>query len=435
MKNFALISLAVFMTACGSPDSSLPAEKPQAETVQYSLDQAGEDFVKIALRMGEVDGDYVDAYSGPKAWREAIKDTDVKATTLEKDISALSARIDGLENANAVRARNLTKLLRAMAVRLDVVTGKVVSFDKEVSDIYDVKPPRYDLAEYDAVLAELDALVPGKGSTADRVNAFRNQFAIPKDKLKPVFDRAIAECRTRTQKYFDLPKTEKFRMEFVNNKAWSGYNYYQGNYESLIQINTDFPITIDRAVDLGCHEGYPGHHVWNLFIERELVGKRGWIEYSVNPLFGPFGPLAEGSGNFGIELAFPGDEKMTFETEVLFPMAGLDTKEAAKFNRLLELESKLSHATNDIARRYLDGELSKEEAVPLIQKYYLQSYEKSEQRLRFMEKYRGYVINYNIGQDIVRAYVTDAGETPEAKWAAFRDMLTIPLTPSDMQGK
>ena len=435
MKNFALISLAVFMTACGSPDSSLPAEKPQAETVQYSLDQAGEDFVKIALRMGEVDGDYVDAYSGPKAWREAIKDTDVKATTLEKDISALSARIDGLENANAVRARNLTKLLRAMAVRLDVVTGKVVSFDKEVSDIYDVKPPRYDLAEYDAVLAELDALVPGKGSTADRVNAFRNQFAIPKDKLKPVFDSAIAECRTRTQKYFNLPETEKFRMEFVNNKAWSGYNYYQGNYESLIQINTDFPITIDRAVDLGCHEGYPGHHVWNLFIERELVGKRGWIEYSVNPLFGPFGPLAEGSGNFGIELAFPGDEKMTFETEVLFPMAGLDTKEASKFNRILELESKLSHATNDIARRYLDGELSKEEAVPLIQKYYLQSYEKSEQRLRFMEKYRGYVINYNIGQDIVRAYVTDAGETPEAKWAAFRDMLTIPLTPSDMQGK
>ena len=423
------------MTACGSPDSSLPAEKPQADTVQYSLDQAGEDFVKIALRMGEVDGDYVDAYSGPKAWREAIKDTDVKATTLEKDILALSARIDRLENANAVRARNLTKLLRAMAVRLDVVTGKVVSFDKEVSDIYDVKPPRYDLAEYDAVLAELDALVPGKGSTADRVNAFRNQFAIPKDKLKPVFDRAIAECRTRTQKYFDLPKTEKFRMEFVNNKAWSGYNYYQGNYESLIQINTDFPITIDRAVDLGCHEGYPGHHVWNLFIERELVGKRGWIEYSVNPLFGPFGPLAEGSGNFGIELAFPGVEKMTFETEVLFPMAGLDTKEAAKFNRLLELESKLSHATNDIARRYLDGELSKEEAVPLIQKYYLQSYEKSEQRLRFIEKYRGYVINYNIGQDIVRAYVADAGETPEAKWAAFRDMLTIPLTPSDMQSK
>ena len=437
MKHLAIISLAALLTACGAPKGEVPAEPPAAEAAQYTLDQAGEDFVKTALRMGEIDGDYVDAYSGPKEWRAAIKGTDVNPEELAKEIDALRSRLSLLEvGANEkVRRRNLIKLLRAMQVRLDVVTGKEVSFDKEVSDIYDVKPPRYDLSEYDAVLAELDALVPGEGSTAERILAFRNKFAIPKDKLKPVFDRAIAECRVRTQKFFTLPETEKFRMEFVNNKSWSGYNYYQGNYESLIQINTDFPITIDRAVDLGCHEGYPGHHVWNLFIERELVGKRGWIEYSVNPLFGPFGPLAEGSGNYGIELAFPGPEKAKFETEVLYPMAGLDTKEAKKFEKVLELEGKLSHATNDIARRYLDGEISKEEAVPLIQKYYLQSYEKSEQRLRFMEKYRGYVINYNIGQDIVRDYISKAGNTPEAQWAAFRDMLTIPLTPGDMQGE
>ena len=437
MKHLAIISLAALLTACGAPKGEVPSEPPAAEAAQYTLDQAGEDFVKTALRMGEIDGDYVDAYSGPKEWRAAIKGTDVNPEELAKEIDALRSRLSLLEvGANEkVRRRNLMKLLRAMQVRLDVVTGKEVSFDKEVSDIYDVKPPRYDLSEYDAVLAELDALVPGEGSTAERILAFRNKFAIPKDKLKPVFDRAIAECRVRTQKFFNLPETEKFRMEFVNNKSWSGYNYYQGNYESLIQINTDFPITIDRAVDLGCHEGYPGHHVWNLFIERELVGKRGWIEYSVNPLFGPFGPLAEGSGNYGIELAFPGPEKAKFETEVLYPMAGLDTKEAKKFEKVLELEGKLSHATNDIARSYLDGELSKEEAVPLIQKYYLQSYEKSEQRLRFMEKYRGYVINYNIGQDIVRDYISKAGNTPEAQWAAFRDMLTIPLTPGDMQGE
>ena len=435
MKRFALISLAVFMSACGASDKAVPLEKTPVEQAQYSLDQAGEDFVKIALRMGEIDSDYVDAYSGPQVWRDEIKGSDINPDTLAKEISELRVSILGLEDTDTVRAKNLIKLLRAMAVRLDVVTGREVSFDKEVSDIYDVTPPRYNLSEYDAVLAELDALVPGEGSTADRVNAFRKKFEIPKDQLKPIFDRAIAECRLRTQKYFNLPETEKFRMEFVNDKPWSGYNYYQGNYESLIQINTDFPIIIDRAVDLGCHEGYPGHHVWNLFIERELVGKRGWIEYSVNPLFGPFGPLAEGSGNFGIELAFPGDEKMTFETEVLFPMAGLKTTEAAKFTRLRELESKLSHATNDVARRYLDDEISKDEAVELIQKYYLQSYEKSEQRLRFMEKYRGYVINYNIGKDIVRDYVTSAGNTPDAQWTAFRDMLTIPLTPGDMQGK
>jgi len=307
MKHIIHFSLAALMMACSSPDTPVTEEIPQAEKEQYSLDQAGEEFVKIALRMGEIDSDYVDAYSGPTAWREAIKGAEVNSDSLAKEIAELRTRINMLEGANTVRSKNLTKLLRAMAVRLDVVTGKDVSFDKEVSGIYDVKPPHYDLTEYDAVLAELDSLVPGEGTTADRVNAFRNKFEIPKDKLKPVFDRAIAECRTRTQKYFSLPENEKFHMEFVNNKSWSGYNYYQGNFESLIQINTDFPITIERAVDLGCHEGYPGHHVWNLFIEQELVGKRGWIEYSVNPLFGPFGPLAEGSGNFGIQLAFPGE--------------------------------------------------------------------------------------------------------------------------------
>lgn len=437
MKNLTLISLAVLMMAC-SPQTEAPAEiAASIEASEYSLDQAGESFVKLALRMGEIDKDYVDAYSGPKDWREAIKGTSVNADTLAQDIVALRQKLQSLEiqSRDNVRRTNLIKLLRAMAVRLDVVTGAKVSFDTEVSDIYDVKPPRYDLSTYDSILAQLDALLPGEGSTAERVLAFRNKFEIPKDKLKPVFDRAIAECRARTQKYFDLPTTEKFRMEFVNDKSWSGYNYYQGNFESLIQINTDFPITIERAVDLGCHEGYPGHHVWNLFIEQELVGKRGWIEYSVNPLFGPFGPLAEGSGNFGIELAFPGDEKMIFETEVLYPLAGLDTEEAGKFETVLKLEGQLSHATNDIARRYLDGELSKEQAVPLIQKYYLQSYEKSEQRLRFMEKYRGYVINYNIGQDIVRDYVSSAGTAPDVQWKAFRDMLTIPLTPGDMQSK
>lgn len=437
MKKLALISLAVLLSACGSPETKGPTDTPEAVKLEYSLNQAGEDFVKLALQMGEVDGDYVDAYSGPKEWREAVKGKAVNADGLAEEILKLRTQIGALDvsEEERIRRKNLMKLLRAMAVRLDVVSGKDVSFDKEVSDIYDVQPPRYDLSTYDSVLAELDALVPGTGSTADRLTTFRNRFAIPKDKLQPVFDRAIAECRARTQKYFDLPETEKFRMEFVNNKSWSGYNYYQGNYESLIQINTDFPITIERAVDLGCHEGYPGHHVWNLFIERELVGKRGWIEYSVNPLFGPFGPLAEGSGNFGIELAFPGDEKMTFETQILFPMAGLDIAEAAKFEKVLQLEAKLSHATNDVARRYLDGELTKEEAVPLIQKYYLQSREKSEQRLRFMEKYRGYVINYNIGQDIVREYVTNAGNSPDAQWTAFRDMLTIPLTPGDMQAE
>ena len=162
------------------------------------------------------------------------------------------------------------------------------------------------------------------------------------------------------------------------------------------------------------------------------MGERGWIEYAVNPLFGPFGPVADGSANYGIRLAFPGDEKINFERNVLFPMAGLDPAKAGKLEALNALTSKLSHATNEIARRYLDGELTAEEAVPLIQKYYLASTERSAQRVRFIDKYRAYVINYNIGLERAASWVEAAGETPEARWAAFEEMLTRPMTPGDI---
>jgi len=400
------------------------------------LDTAAMEFVMLALRLGEIDSDYVDAYHGPQKWRSEVM-RKVNGDELAEQIDEFRNRLSllSVSTEENIRKFQLSKLARAMAVRLDVVLGKAVSFDQEVSDIYDVRPPRYDFDKYDEVLEHIDKLLPGEGSTAARVTAFRNSLAIPKEKLRPIFDRAIQECKLRTQRYFNLPRTEKFTLEFVTGKSWSGYNYYQGNFESLIQINTDFPIIIDRAVDLGCHEGYPGHHVWNLFIEQELVGKRGWIEYSVNPLFGPFGPLAEGAGNYGIELAFPDNEKIKFEQDVLYPMANLDPKKAEKLEKYNRLKSQLSHATNEVSRLYLDGEITKAEAITLMQKYYLSSREKTEQRIRFVEKYRGYVINYNIGKDIVEAYVKAAGDSRESQWAAFRDMLTIPLSPSDIDTK
>ena len=38
------------------------------------------------------------------------------------------------------------------------------------------------------------------------------------------------------------PPIESFTVEYVTGKSWSGDNWYQGNYHSLIQVNTDLPI-------------------------------------------------------------------------------------------------------------------------------------------------------------------------------------------------
>jgi hypothetical protein len=219
----------------------------------------------------------------------------------------------------------------------------------------------------------------------------------------------------------------------VTDKSWSGYNWYKGDAHSLIQINTDLPIFVSRAVDLGCHEGYPGHHSFNTLLEQNLVNDRGWIEYSLYPLFSPQSLIAEGSGNYGIELAFPGDDRVRFEREVLFPLAGLDESQADRYYELLSLLDKLNYAGNEAARDYLNGNIDRQQAIDWMVRYSLSAPERAEQRTRFFDDYRSYVINYNLGKDLVAGYVER--ETPGAaeRWDKFEQLLSSPVHPSQLE--
>jgi len=251
-----------------------------------------------------------------------------------------------------------------------------------------------------------------------------------------VFDLALAECRARTARHVDLPKEESFTFEFVTNKSWSGYNWYQGKYRSLIQVNTDLPIYADRAIDLACHEGYPGHHVYNVLLEKNLVRDRGWMEASVYALFSPQSLIAEGTANYGIEVAFPGSERVLFERDVLFPAAGLDPKRAAEYYQVQAIVERLAYAGNEAARGYLNGSIDRRAAVDWLTQYALMSPERAEQRTRFFDDYRSYVINYNLGKDLVKTYIESQGGTesdPAKRWDEFERLLGSPRLPSGLR--
>ena len=190
---------------------------------------------------------------------------------------------------------------------------------------------------------------------------------------------------------------------------------------------------IDRAVDLGCHEGYPGHHTWNVLMERDLLTKNGWIEYAVYPLFSPQSLIAEGTANYGIELAFPGDEKITFERDVLFPMAGLDPEKADILARLNEARRKLSHARNYVARLYLDGDIDREEAIELTMKYSLVSRERAEQSVAALLRSIAAMSSTTImGLDLVRAYIDRETAKGVDPWVAYEAILIKPTAATDL---
>ena len=158
-----------------------------------------------------------------------------------------------------------------------MLRGERLSFAEEARGLYgvDLEGLLHPLSHYDPILARIERLVPGDGPLADRVEAFLARFTIPRERLDAVMRAAIAECRRRTIANIPLPQGEAFALEFVTNQPWSGYNWYQGNYRSRIQINTDQPVRLSRAVDLGCHEGYPGHHAYNMLLEQNLARRLG----------------------------------------------------------------------------------------------------------------------------------------------------------------
>jgi hypothetical protein len=190
-------------------------------------------------------------------------------------------------------------------------------------------------------------------------------------------------------------------------------------------------VQIDRALTLGCHEGYPGHHVQGIFTEK-LYRERGWVEYSISPLFSPQGPLNEGGANFGVDLAFPGSQRLAFEQATLYPLAGLDPASAPDYDRLRRATAELAGARVTIAAMYLDGKVDREHALELIQRYQLLSRARAMQNLEFTGHYRAYVLNYADGEDLVRAYVEQV-DGDAARWSRYLGILSEPHLPKDLQ--
>jgi hypothetical protein len=429
-----LITIFLLTTACVQEEGQ-PTDAVMTDAV--TIDDLAISYLQLELSMGEQDPGHVDAYFGPEELRTAAI---AAALSLDDIITAsdeLTGELRALEtsgdDALEARVKGLLARLLALNTRIAMKQGETISFDDEVRRLFATTLPSKEAGYFDDVVQEIDKLLPGDGPLNERVDTFLNAFNIPEDKLADVIDAAIAECKRRTVEFIDLPADEHFTVEYVTDKPWGGYNWYQGDSVSLIQINTDLPSRISSAVVLGCHEGYPGHHVYNTLLEQNLVKGKGWQEFSLYPLFSPQSLIAEGSGNYGVDLAFPDDERIEFEKSVLFPLAGLDPSTADDYYRLLELQGKLSFSRNEIARNYLDGVADAEQTIEQSMKHGLVTRERAEKGLSFIEFYRSYVINYSHGKEMVAAYIERGTESSAERWAKFETMLSTSMLPEDLE--
>lgn len=426
MRGFAYLLIIVAVSACSESRHAQPAA---------DLGPLAERYVKLALALGEHDPDYVDAYFGPPEWRaqaaaEAMSLPDIidAATGLAAELRAFDLAGDEYQQ---LRQDFLRSHLESLATVARMRNGETYSFDEESRQVYGFVAPSFPVEHYDKVLQELEALLPGDGALHERIYEFEKQFRIPPETAEAVVRAGIAECRARTLEHMDLPEGENFVLEMVSGNPWGAYNWYQGGYQGLIQVETSRPITLYAATRLGCHEGYPGHHAFSSLLEQNYLQGRGWIEFSMFLLFSPQGIIFEGSGDYAEKVAFPGEEKTAFMRDVIQPIAGVDDVDYATHSKLLAAREDMRYAGIEAARKYLDGEWDRGQTEVWLRDYALVPPEGIEPWFGFTNRYRAYRINYVLGEDLVDAFVRR--ENPDADqegdWQALAKLLSYPPTP------
>ena len=88
-----------------------------------------------------------------------------------------------------------------------------------------------------------------------------------------------------------------------------------------------------------------------------------------------------------------------------------------------------------LAQKYLDGEISRDEAVRWLTDYTLMSPAAAERTIPLVEMYRSYAVTYKLGKMLVENWIdNNAGVSGNSKerWQKFYELMSTPKIPSQL---
>jgi hypothetical protein len=243
----------------------------------------------------------------------------------------------------------------------------------------------------------LNRLIPGDQPLAARLDRLRRDTIVPAARRADVIGRALARCRSAGIPGVLLPADERVRVAFRSDLAWDAYARYLGDHHTEIEVN-DGPLDVSRAFRLACHEGYPGHHVQHLLIDR-LYEERRWAELQLTPGFGPHLLMLEGAAEVGADVILTREQRVLLYRDGLFPAAGLTIDSVDRLVQVEDLLIALLPVVTDVARQYLDGAITEERAIERLGHEALVA--NPEGTLAFIERRRARALVYGEGRRVV----------------------------------
>lgn len=399
-----------------------------------------EDYISLGLELNKYIDGLVDAYYGPRELADKVVgsarvEPRKLVETARELIRAIDSRValDATDWAHdSVRVAWLHAQVVGLLTTAQKLAGVNVDYLTEVERCYGIRPKRVHRDEIDEALRVLDGLIPGAGALKDRLVAYRESFVVSPEKLEPILMDLTEVFRERTSSLFGLPEGEGLEFEIVTAKPWSGFNYYLGNLKSRVAINADLPILSTSLAHLIAHEAYPGHHSEHTRKEVNLFNKRGQLEESIFLVGTPQCLIAEGLGDFGLEILL-GDEEFTIVSELMIKRGiNYPDQELKETRSAFETLSKVrGNAAWDL---HQDG-VPVNVVVENLERDALLSRARAEKAVEFLTDptWRAYITCYVEGYQLVKSFVGSPDRVPNSiRVERFRRLITEQVLPKDL---
>jgi hypothetical protein len=377
---------------------------------------AVERYLRLGLQLGRHVEGVVDAYYGPADLAAAVEAEPPAAPTLLADeADALLAEVDdGWLHDQLVG-------LRAYA---GVLAGEDLSYADEVEACYGVRPTHTDESVFEAAHAELEKLLPGEGTLAERYERAREAQRVPADRVEEFTAAVLDVAREWTLRVVELPAGEGLDLKVVRDVPWMAFCYYLGNYRSQIEVNVDLPMPVIELLTIAAHEAYPGHHTERCAKEKALVRDHGMLEESIVLVPTPQSLIAEGIAKLAPSVLLAGGAGEQLAAIARDAGIEFDLARAVAVDRAIEPCAWAE--VNASLMLYEDG-ATEEEIRAYMERWGLMTPEISAHVVRFMKNptSRTYIVCYPAGKALCSAWV---GEDE----SRFRRLLTEQVRVPDL---
>ncbi|MGW4355265.1 DUF885 domain-containing protein [Nocardia sp. NPDC004582] len=384
------------------------------------------EYLRLGLAFDRLEEGFVDAYTGDPALRREVENAP------KPEPRELAHRAAGLrkELPDAGLSREQVEFLdvhlRALECSGRKFAGEDISFVDEVSAYFDVDIAPGDIEDYREAHRQLDEVLAGAGPLLDRISAHRRQDEIPPERLKECVAAFSGALRELVRDRYPLPDNEHVEYEVVGDKPWSGFNYYLGDYQSRVAINSDLKQHLSHLPALIAHESYPGHHTEHCRKEAGLVGA-GQDEQTLFVVNTPQCLMAEGLADLALKsIVGPGWGRWAQE---IYADLGLRF-DGERAERISTASANLLSVRQDAALLLHDRKRDSTEVSEYLQRWSLVTPERATQSLRFLSSplWRAYISTYVEGYRLLGGWLDRADDAAERS-ERFRRLLDEPLTP------